>query len=184
VSLFKKFILYLKYRKKQFKFIGKDVDYKNMHSKFLYPKNISLDHYSKILDYAYFDGVGGISIGQCTIIAPECTIITSNHNYDESKIEMLPFNNELIIKPVKIEEFCWIGRNVMIMPGVIIGKGSVVAAGSVVTKNVEPYSVVGGNPAKLIKSRDKDKIKYLISYNKCYHNKNSNMNSKKIYIDG
>jgi len=182
MSLFKKFILYIKYRKKQFQFIGKNVEYKNLHSKFLYSKNISLGHNSKILDYAYFDGAGGIIIGECTIIAPECTIITSNHNYNENNIEMLPFNNELIMKSVTIEEFCWIGRNVMVMPGVIIGRGSVVAAGSVVTKNVGAYSVVGGNPAKLIKLRDKDKVDHLIKSRKCWSNKKVNFNSKKKYI--
>ncbi|WP_442859821.1 DapH/DapD/GlmU-related protein [Anaerobutyricum hallii] len=56
-------------------------------------------------------------------------------------------------KPVYIEDNVWIGRRVLIMPGVCIGTGSIVAAGAVVTKNVEPYSIVGGNPAKIIKYR-------------------------------
>jgi len=184
VSLLKSFILYLKYRKKHFQFIGENVSYRHLHSKFLFSENISLENNSKILDHAYFDGIGGIVIEKCSIIAPKCTIITSNHNYNENKIEMLPFNNELIMKSVKIEEFCWIGRNVMIMPGVTIGKGSIIAAGSVVTKNIEPYSIVGGNPAILIKSRDKDKVDNLIQSGKCWSDKKTNSTPKKIYTNG
>ncbi len=56
------------------------------------------------------------------------------------------------INPI-IEDDVWIGRNAIIMPGVRIGKGSIVGAGAVVTKNVEPYSIVGGVPAKLIRKR-------------------------------
>ena len=52
-----------------------------------------------------------------------------------------------------IEDDVWVGARALILPGVKIGKGSVIAAGSVVAKNVEPYSIVAGNPAKLIRSR-------------------------------
>ena len=52
-----------------------------------------------------------------------------------------------------IEDDVWIGRNVIILHGLIVGKGSIIAAGSVVTKNIPPYSIVGGIPAKFIKSR-------------------------------
>ena len=54
---------------------------------------------------------------------------------------------------VKIEDDCWIASNAVILAGVTVGKGAVVAAGSIVTKDVPPYSIVGGNPAKIIKSR-------------------------------
>ena len=55
--------------------------------------------------------------------------------------------------PVVIEDGCWIGANVTILKGVTIGRGSVVAAGAVVTKSCEPYSIIGGIPAKLLKMR-------------------------------
>jgi chloramphenicol O-acetyltransferase type B len=63
----------------------------------------------------------------------------------------------------KIENDVWIGANVTIMPGVKIGSGAVIATGSIVTKNVEPYTIVGGNPAKIIKKRFSDeKIELLL----------------------
>ena len=182
MKFFKNFYLNLKYKKIKFNYLGKNVDYKQKHSKFLYPENISIGNYSKILDYAFFDGVGGIEIGECTIIAPHCTIITSNHNYDETKINLLPFDNTLIMKKVSIGNYCWIGRNVMIMPGVKIGNGVIIAAGSVVTKNFKDFCIIGGNPAKIIKIRDKEKMIKLISQKKCWNNKKINKNNKKIYL--
>jgi acetyltransferase-like isoleucine patch superfamily enzyme len=55
---------------------------------------------------------------------------------------------------VKIGSDCWVGANCIIMPGVTIGDGAVIAGGSVVTKNVEAFTIVGGVPAKIIKSRN------------------------------
>ena len=183
MASFKNFFLYLKYRNKKFKDLGVNLNFKQKNSKFLHSQNIILKDNCKILDYAYFDGVGGITIGRCTIVAPKCTILTSNHKYDEKEIEMLPFNNQNIIKEVIIGDYCWIGRSVIILPGVKIGKASIVAAGSVVTKNVEPYSVVGGNPAKVIKYRDKENIDVLIRNNKCWSDPNVNIDNKKIYLN-
>lgn len=162
----KKVFLYFKYRKKKFKSIGTNVDYKQMNSKFLYSENISIQNDTKVLDFAFFDGIGKIEIGKCVIIAPHVTILTSNHNYDNN-ISSLPFDNIMYKKEVQIGDFSWIGRNVMIMPGVKIGKAVVVAAGSVVTKNIEDYAIIGGNPAKVIKFRKKEKIDNLINNNMC-----------------
>ncbi|MRS01689.1 hypothetical protein EG832_00440 [bacterium] len=55
---------------------------------------------------------------------------------------------------VKIGSDCWLGANSLILPGVTIGDGAVIAAGAVVTKDVQPYSIVGGNPAKIISHRE------------------------------
>ena len=73
----------------------------------------------------------------------EYTIIVKEREKDDEKLR----------KNVKIEDDCWIAANSIILAGVTIGKGSVVAAGSVVTTDVPPYSVVGGVPARLIKKR-------------------------------
>ena len=87
-----------------------------------------------------------IEIGNNVRIAPYTIIIDNDYHKIEDH-----FSDEGIKSPIIIEDDVWITMNCMIMKGVRIGKGAVIAAGSVVTKNVAPYSVVGGVPAKLIK---------------------------------
>lgn len=95
----------------------------------------------------------GVTIGNHVMMGPECMIFTTNHGMDRLDIPMdqQPSSN---IRPVMIGNDVWIGARVTILPGVQIGDGSVIGAGSVVTKNVEPCSVVAGNPAKLIRKRN------------------------------
>lgn len=87
---------------------------------------------------------GGITIEDGVMIAPGVTILTVNHDLKDHCV--------LIPMPVTIKKNVWIGANATICPGVIIGEGAVIAAGAVVTKDVEPYTVVGGVPAKFIKN--------------------------------
>jgi acetyltransferase-like isoleucine patch superfamily enzyme len=88
-----------------------------------------------------------VEIGKNVRIAPYNIIIDSDfHKVSDH------FSNEGVNKPIIIEDDVWITMNCMIMKGVTIGKGAVIAAGSVVTRNVPPYTVVGGVPAKVIKS--------------------------------
>jgi len=78
------------------------------------------------------------------------SIYTENHNFEGGGI----IRDQGVTRSfVRIEDDCWIASNAVILAGVTIGKGSVVAAGSVVTKDVPAYSVVGGVPARVIKSR-------------------------------
>lgn len=95
---------------------------------------------------------GKVIIGNNVMMGPECHIYTINHKTDRVDIPMCIQGNEPE-KMVIISDDVWIGDRVTILPGVFIGKGSIIAAGSVVTKNVEEYSVVGGVPAKVIKYR-------------------------------
>ncbi|MBB5636591.1 maltose O-acetyltransferase [Pedobacter cryoconitis] len=95
---------------------------------------------------------GEVTIGNYVLMAPNVVILTQNHIFDRIDIPILE-QGTTAEKPVVIEDDCWICQNVIILPGITIGKGSVIAAGAVVTKNVAPYSIMGGNPAKLIKHR-------------------------------
>lgn len=95
---------------------------------------------------------GPLSIGDNVMMGPDVIIYTKNH---ETKRIDIPMIEQGVTAPEKvvIGDDVWIGARVIILPGVTIGEGSVIGAGSVVTKDVEPYSVVGGVPAKRIKSR-------------------------------
>ena len=95
---------------------------------------------------------GTISIGKDVLMGPDVIMLATSHAYDRVDI---PMNQQGAAEesPITIGDDVWIGTRVIIMPGVKIGKHSIIAAGSVVTKSCEPYSIIGGVPAKLIKMR-------------------------------
>ena len=96
---------------------------------------------------------GPVTIGRNVMMGPEVVIYTSGHKFDRTDIPMMEQGNT-DAEPVTIGDDVWIGRRVMIMPGVTIGNGCVIGAGAVVTKDIPPYSVAGGVPAKVLKSRN------------------------------
>ncbi len=99
---------------------------------------------------------GTCIIGDHVIIGPDVNIWTYNHNTDivEGKIWMEGITEE---KPVLIDDGCWIGSRVTILPGVHIGHGAIIGACAVVTKDIPPYAIVCGNPAIVKKYREKSK---------------------------
>lgn len=91
---------------------------------------------------------GGVFIGNDVLIGHNACLLTLNHDADpECRADMHP-------EPIHIEDKAWLGSNVTVLPGVRIGEGAIVAAGAVVTKDVEKNTVVGGVPAKVIKKID------------------------------
>lgn len=93
--------------------------------------------------------IGPVTIGNDIRLAQNITLSGLNHNYEEIT---LPIHEQGVsTSPIVIEDETWIGANVVVVAGVTIGKHSIVAAGSVVTKDVPPYSVAVGNPARIIK---------------------------------
>jgi acetyltransferase-like isoleucine patch superfamily enzyme len=96
--------------------------------------------------------IGPVTIGNDVIFAQNIVLSGLNHNYENIH---LPIKKQSVsTAPIVVNDECWIGANVVVTAGVVIGKHSVVAAGSVVTKDVPPYSVVVGNPARVIKRFD------------------------------
>ena len=94
---------------------------------------------------------GGLEIGDNVLIGPHVGIHGSNYNYESR--ENLIINQGMVSKGIRIEDDVWIGSHSVILDGVIIGKGAVIGAGAVVTKDIPPYSVAVGVPAKIIKER-------------------------------
>lgn len=115
----------------------------------------------KIGDYTYInrecilDAVGDLTIGNCVSISYRCNIMSGGHDMNSPSFE----GRHL---PIIICDYVWIGVGATVLQGVTIGEGAVVAAGAVVTKDVAPYTVVGGCPAKVIGERNKQ-----LSY-KCF----------------
>ncbi len=179
MSFIKRLRTRIKYRKLRFAAVGREAGFHHLDSKFIRAENIRIGNFCRIGETAYLDGSGGIDIDHCTIIGPRVTIITSNHRYDSD--ELLPFDNVMLTRKVSIGPYCWLGREVMIMPGVSIGEACVIAAGSVVTRDVPPCAIVGGNPARVIKTRDIERTKQLIANSRCVTNPEANPDPKKIW---
>lgn len=102
--------------------------------------------------------IGPINIGNDIMFAQNIVCSALNHVYED--INMPIADQNVTTKLITIEDEVWIGANAVITAGVTVGKHSVVAGGSVVTKDVPPYSIVGGNPAKLLKQYNKDTGKW------------------------
>lgn len=107
------------------------------------------------------DGRGGLVIGAGVSIAPEVVLLTADHD---------PQSPDFAGRtaPVAIEDRVWLGMRAMVLPGVRVGRGAVVAAGAVVTRDVPPYAIVGGVPAKVIGQRTDD-LAYAFDYFRLLH---------------
>lgn len=110
---------------------------------------LKIGSYTHIGDNTIIDVADNVRIGKAVAIGPNCVIYSHDHQY-ESDAEAA-WKGPLITNPVAIEDGAWIGSGVTILPGVTIGKRAVVAAGAVVTKDLEANSVYAGIPAKKIK---------------------------------
>jgi acetyltransferase-like isoleucine patch superfamily enzyme len=113
-------------------------------------KNIHLGKNVFINAGCKFQDQGGITIGDNALIGHNVVLATINHNEDVKK------RGNLIPAPIKIGNDVWIGSNATILPGVTVGDGAIVAAGAVVTKNVEPKTIVSGVPAKYVRDIRQD----------------------------
>lgn len=123
-------------------------------------KNFRMGKNSIINQKCRLDNRGFIVIGDSVSISAEVCILTADH--DPQSHDFSGSN-----RPVTIEDYVFIGTRAMILPGVTLGKGSFVAAGAVVTKNVDPFTIVAGVPAKPIGRRCSD-LNYSASYSRLF----------------
>lgn len=122
---------------------------------------IHIHNHTSIQDRCIF--LGDVILSRYCTVAPNVYISSGRHYFDLQPTALITDqdccvaqNNELLSahsKPVLVEEDCWLGINVVVMAGVTIGKGAVIGANAVVTKDVAPYTVVAGVPARMIKKR-------------------------------
>jgi acetyltransferase-like isoleucine patch superfamily enzyme len=117
-----------------------------------YPQRLKIGDHVNINRDCFISAAGGVTIGDWVLIGPRVLIYSQNHVFDHVTvpISMAPDDRG----PVLIGSDVWIGAGAMVMPSVKIGDGAVIAAGSVVTRNVEPRSVVAGVPARHLRYRD------------------------------
>lgn len=103
---------------------------------------VSIGHGTTINRRATLDGRGGLEIGSNVSVSEGVKLLTATHDVQSTDFE-------LQLRPVRVADWVWIGVDAIVLPGVTVGEGAVVGAGSVVTRDVEPYTVVAGNPASL-----------------------------------
>lgn len=136
--------------------IGKGSTF-HMWASFNQPNNIAIGEGTIIGDHAFLDGREKITIGNHVDIASSVMIYSGKHDYESEDFKP-------VFSPVVIEDYVFIGPRVIVQPGVTICKGAIVAAGAVVAKDVPPYAIVGGVPAKVIGERKLKDLHYRLGW--------------------
>ncbi len=114
-------------------------------------EGLRLGDHSNIGAYSFIGCSGFIDIGSHVMMGPSVTLLAESHQFDDAA---QPIKHQGVSRStIRIEDDCWIGAGSIILPGVTIGRGSIVAAGSVVNRDTAPYSIVAGVPARLLRSR-------------------------------
>lgn len=127
--------------------------------------NTIIKDYVRLNNNFRVSGTANVIIGNGVIAGFDCLILSDSHNYNG---EYLPYDTTYISKGVEIEDYVWIGAKTIILPGTKIGEGAIIQAGAVVHGVIPPLAIVGGNPAKVFKYRDKDHYYSLKKENKIY----------------
>lgn len=111
-----------------------------------YPWNLKMGNKASLGERCWVYAMAPISIGELSCIGKDVYLLTGSHDIESSSFD-------LVVKPISIGKGCWIATAATVLPGITIGDYCVVAANSVVVRNVESFCVIGGNPAKFIKKR-------------------------------
>lgn len=128
----------------------------HLDTRFDAPRNFAIGDHSVVNRACNFGNRGGITIGSCVSISQEVLVAAGDHDVNDPDFKTR-------LAPVRIEDYVFIGSRVIVLKGICLGRGAVVGAGSVVTKDVPPFTIVGGNPAKPIGMRSQD-LRYRINY--------------------
>lgn len=117
------------------------------HVRIKYPWKLRIGDYSWIGEEAWLDNLADVHIGSNCCISQGAMLLCGNHDYSRRSFD-------LVIKPIILEDGAWVGARGLVCPGVIMKSHSVLAAGSVLSRDAEPYSVYRGNPA--VKTKDRE----------------------------
>jgi maltose O-acetyltransferase len=135
---------------KIFKSCGRNVNVHRL-ARFGSGKNIQIGNKSNLGFNIYVNGRGGVNIGDNVLMGHDIIIYSGTHTFKSLDVPIQ--EQDMRYEPVYIGDDVWIGARTIIMPGITIGKGCVIGANSVVVKDIEPYSVAAGSPARIIKKR-------------------------------
>lgn len=127
-------------------------------AEFYHPGGVVVGDNCVIGDSAFLDGRDGITFGSNVNVGSHVSVYTRQHDVDSPDFAEVG-------GPVQVGDRAWIASHAIVLPGVTIGEGAVVAAGAVVTKDVDPFTLVGGNPARYIRDRNRD-LTYQLGYAK------------------
>jgi acetyltransferase-like isoleucine patch superfamily enzyme len=172
MKLIKGFFRYLYYFSsvRKFRSKGDNLIFSN-HGVFIRPEEITIGS-NVFISNNFHISARNLKIGNNIMIGPNVVIECDNHLYDIVGKTMFQNRDLRNVKGVTIEDDVWIGANVIILPGVTVGEGSIVGAGSVVSKNVPSYSICVGNPCRKIKNRFSEET--LLEHKRILKNKCNN----------
>lgn len=112
------------------------------------PENVEIGNQVSIAPFVHMWGLGGIKIGDRVMIASHCALTSLSHDYGQEFMNTTQTQGE-----INIEDDVWIGAHSVVLPGVTIGRGAVIGAGSIVTHDIAPYTIAFGMPARRYKKR-------------------------------
>jgi maltose O-acetyltransferase len=116
-----------------------------------YPHRLTIGSNVGIASFSQLNAAGGIAIGSNVLLGPQVVVWSQNHLYEDASVPICEQGYQQL--RVEIEDDVWVGAGAIILPGIRLGRGTVVAAGSVVIRSTEPYTVVAGVPARVVKRR-------------------------------
>ncbi|WP_304988707.1 DapH/DapD/GlmU-related protein [Flavobacterium sp. J27] len=153
----------LNIKRKNFKYFGENVIFKGG-GEIFHEENISIYNHVRIGRDYFLMGIGGIEIGEGTIISRNVCIHSGNHDFKSE--DYLPYNTTYIKNKITIGKGVWIGQNVNILPGVTIGDGAIIGMGTTVAKDVAKGEIVVGGAFRSIGFRSSSRLEELIANGK------------------